>query len=246
MTNKKNTPSLGEDEAKQPNEVIVAQDKQVVKEMDIDGFLAKRQEFIQKVNSIMVEGKDYHVIQGKKSLAKGGAEKIASIFGWVAGFEKDDSVLEAFKLEGLIGFVCNLTKHSEFVGQGRGAATLGRNNVDPNKTIKMAQKSAFIDAVIRASGMSDFFTQDLGPEDEGSNYNHVKQPTEIKNNEGKKPTERQSELIKKLALQKHVKQTQLKEMADGLTPSELIDRLLRYQTPVEDKELERVGDDLEY
>lgn len=30
-----------------------------------------------------------------------------------------------------------------------------------NKAIKMAQKSAFVDAVIRASGMSDLFTQDL-------------------------------------------------------------------------------------
>ena len=30
-----------------------------------------------------------------------------------------------------------------------------------NKTIKMAQKSAFVDAVIRATGMSDLFTQDV-------------------------------------------------------------------------------------
>lgn len=30
-----------------------------------------------------------------------------------------------------------------------------------NKAIKMAQKSAFVDAVIRATGMSDLFTQDL-------------------------------------------------------------------------------------
>lgn len=31
----------------------------------------------------------------------------------------------------------------------------------PNKAIKMAQKSAFVDAVIRTTGMSDLFTQDL-------------------------------------------------------------------------------------
>jgi hypothetical protein len=68
------------------------------------------------------------------------------------------------------------------VGEGRGAAVLVKNNNDPNKTLKMAQKSAFIDAVLRASGLSDFFTQDLGPDDEGSSYNHLdKKPARTQN-----------------------------------------------------------------
>lgn len=139
---------------------------------NIDAFLEKRAEFITKVNRIMVEGKDYHVIQGKKSLAKGGAEKIASIFGWTASFEKDSVVVEAFaKIEGLIAFVCHLEKTGIRIGEGRGAATLAKNSGDPNKTIKMAQKSAFIDAVLRASGLSDFFTQDLEDHPE-----HLTQP----------------------------------------------------------------------
>lgn len=140
---------------------IIKQETQIVNDYDIDGFLAKRTEFIKKVNSIMVEKADYHVIQGKKSLAKGGAEKIASIFGWQAEFTKDGDVIDSFKIEGLIAYACNLSKVGTFVGQGRGAATLQKNSGDPNKTIKMAQKSAFIDAVLRASGLSDFFTQDL-------------------------------------------------------------------------------------
>jgi hypothetical protein len=64
-------------------------------------------------------------------------------------------------LKGVICFVCNLQKNGEAVGQGRGAAMLAKNANDPNKTIKMAQKSAFVDAVIRSSGLSDFYTQDL-------------------------------------------------------------------------------------
>lgn len=148
--------------------------KEVGKDFDIDGYLAKRSEFITKVNKTMVEGKDYHVIQGKKSLAKGGAEKIASIFGWNARFDKDGDVSDALKLDGLIAFRCTLHKVDAFVGEGRGASQLAKNNSDPNKTIKMAQKSAFIDAVLRSSGLSDFFTQDLGPEDEGSTYGHLK------------------------------------------------------------------------
>jgi len=146
------------------NEIITVEDEaelEIANDYDIDAFLAKRKEFITKVNAIMVEGKDYHVIQGKKSLAKGGAEKIASIFNWQASFGKDTEVADSFKLEGLIAFKATLTKQGVFVGEGRGAALLSKNGGDPNKTIKMSQKSAFIDSVLRASGLSDFFTQDL-------------------------------------------------------------------------------------
>jgi hypothetical protein len=130
---------------------------------NIDGFIAKRQEFIEKVNAIMVEGKDYHVIQNKKSLGKGGAEKIASIFGWSATFLMDSEAITMLgeETKGLVAFKCTLNKGKKFVGEGRGVALLAKNAGDPNKTVKMAQKSAYIDAVIRASGMSDFFTQDL-------------------------------------------------------------------------------------
>lgn len=155
---------------------------------DIDGFIKTRQEFIEKVNAIMVEGSDYHIIKtkkqengqwievAKKSLAKGGAEKIASIFQLVATFQKDEDAMEAFsslKEAGIICFVCTLTKNNIMVGEGRGAAALAKNNGDPNKTLKMAQKSAFIDAVLRASGLSDFFTQDL----EDMQQEHISKPT---------------------------------------------------------------------
>lgn len=149
---------------------------------DVDGFIAKRQEFIQKVNAICVLGKDYHMIQNKKSLAKGGAEKIASIFQWNATFEKDDESLEMLgKLEGVVVFKCVLRKGTKYVGEGRGAASLKGNAADPNKTLKMAQKSAFIDAVLRASGLSDFFTQDLediNPSDIGQTPVNNSQPAQ--------------------------------------------------------------------
>lgn len=144
------------------SQLIKSESTPLNKGFNIDGFLAKRQEFIQKVGTIMVDGKDYHVIQGKKSMAKGGAEKIASIFNWSAKFEKDIDVMDALNdLPGLIAFKCTLIKGKTVVGEGRGASTLTKNSNDPNKTIKMAQKSAFIDAVLRTSGLSDFFTQDL-------------------------------------------------------------------------------------
>ncbi len=193
------------------------QNQQLIKpkeNFDIDGFILKRQEFIQKVNAICVEGKDYHVIQGKKSLAKGGAEKIAAIFGWTAKFAKDqetyDMLSKSFPNDALVAYYCWLTKPMDdqfhTLGQGRGAALLSKNAKDPNKTIKMAQKSAFIDAVLRASGLSDFFTQDL--EDMGNVETNHPQRQQQQNQQPKKveamdlPTDKQMGLIKNLKEQK--------------------------------------------
>jgi hypothetical protein len=127
----------------------------------VDELLEKRSYFISQFLPKLVEGQDYYTIKGRKSLAKGGSEKIASIYGYTAQFERDDEAMSAFSIKGLIAFVCDLYKGEVHVGQGRGASTLEKNDMDPNKTLKMSQKSSFIDAVIRTSGLSDIFTQDL-------------------------------------------------------------------------------------
>ena len=131
--------------------------------VNIDGWLEQREEFLEKVSSKMIEKKDYHVIQGKKSLAKGGAEKISSIFGWVAKFERDTETLEMLGKDhtGTLAYICNLYKGDQVIGQGRGARSVAADEGDVNKSIKMAQKSAYVDAVLRASGLSDLFTQDI-------------------------------------------------------------------------------------
>lgn len=111
----------------------------------------------------MKEKEDYFIILGKKSLAKGGAEKLASGFKLTAKFEIDKEAQKIFKnVPGIIAYRCKLyNDKNEFKGEGGGADTLGRNQNDPNKTIKMAQKRAYVDAVIRTTGLSDVFTQDL-------------------------------------------------------------------------------------
>ena len=242
MTNKieKSTPTevLSKD--------IIAPKKQIVKtDAEIDNFIEVRQAFITKVNAICVEGKDYHIIQGKKSLAKGGAEKIASIFHWTAKFDKDTEALEMLGVkEGLVAFKCTLT-NGQIVGEGRGAALLTKNNGDPNKTLKMAQKSAFIDAVLRASGLSDFFTQDL----EDMPKEEIGKPAEINRNINtptRKPSEKQAKLIKDLAIQKKITQDGLKLMAQGLTPSQLIDKLFKYQANEIKEELPVIQQETDY
>lgn len=218
-------------------EIINAEPAEV-KDFDIDYYLATRKEFISKVNGIMVETKDYHVIQGKKSLAKGGAEKIASIYNWQASFKKDTEALEMLgDLKGLVAFICTLTKNDVFVGEGRGAASLVKNGGDPNKTLKMAQKSAYIDAVIRTSGLSDFFTQDLEDMDEKEISKPLGNPNKGYGGVAQaqlKPSDKQMELIKSLMEQKGITKEDI--IADGFgvltggkagTASELIDYLLK-------------------
>ena len=218
---------------------IIPQRNALVKQTaDIDGFLEKRKEFIEKVSAICVEGKDYHVIQGKKSLAKGGAEKIASIFQWNATFVKDTESLEMLGLDtGLVAFKCTLSKGNKYVGEGRGAASLSKNNGDPNKCLKMAQKSAFIDAVLRSSGLSDFFTQDL----EDMNVNDIGQP-QVENPKWPKetfpPSDKQMETIKKNMGEKNITEADLmdegfpalKDLTGGKegTASEVIGYLFKF------------------
>lgn len=130
--------------------------------VDVDTLLSKRSYFIERVLPTLVEGKDFYLIQGKKSLGKAGAEKLANLYSLTATFDRDDKTLQSFSnIEGLIAYVGTLSRNGSVVGQGRGAALLSKNGGDVNKTIKMAQKSAYIDSVIRSTGLSDIFTQDI-------------------------------------------------------------------------------------
>lgn len=131
----------------------------------VDNLLAKRSYFISQVLPKLAEGQDFYIVKGRKSLAKGGAEKLAGIYNLVATFQKDSESLEMLgNTKGLVAFVCNLTRFGVIVGQGRGSDTMERNSNDPNKTLKMTQKRAYVDAVIRATGLSDIFTQDISEE----------------------------------------------------------------------------------
>ncbi len=144
------------------NTALIASDSIAQFKTGVDSLLQKRDYFIQKILPKLVENRDYYTIKGRQSLGKAGAEKLATIYSLVATFTKDADTIESFRsVEGLLAYVCTLTRSGETVGQGRGAAVLKSHGNDANKTVKMAQKSAFIDAVIRSTGLSDIFTSDL-------------------------------------------------------------------------------------
>ena len=126
-------------------------------------MLLQRQYFLSKVLPMLKEGQDYNTIRGKKVLSKGGAERICQIFLMTASFEKDNETLASFtNAKDLVAFKCTLHREDNSVaGQGRGCASLAKNGNDENKTIKMATKSSFIDAVIRSTNISAYVTQDL-------------------------------------------------------------------------------------
>ncbi|MFA5000814.1 MAG: hypothetical protein WC531_01110 [Candidatus Paceibacterota bacterium] len=134
-------------------------------------MLLKRRYFIDKVLPILQEGHDYYVIMGKKVLSKGGGERIAQIYGFTSRFELDRETLSSFSdAKNLVALKCVLYRPDGSVaGEGRGCASLAKNGNDENKTIKLAEKSAFLSAIIRSANISAYFTMDLDEKPEFRN-----------------------------------------------------------------------------
>jgi hypothetical protein len=123
------------------------------------------------IKNAMVEGKDYGsiVIKGhtsKPSLFKPGAEKFCGLFKIRPTFKKDIETVEMLgNTPGIIAYICELVDSRGIViGEGRGTAKTdpkSGSDFDINKQVKIAQKRAQVDAVLRTGGLSDFFTQDM-------------------------------------------------------------------------------------
>jgi hypothetical protein len=64
---------------------------------------------------------------------------------------------------GAFAYICQvLDRQGRVVGQGRGVAELRETSrTSANMAIKVAQKRSYVDAVLRAAGLSQYFTQDL-------------------------------------------------------------------------------------
>lgn len=126
------------------------------------------------IKNNMIAGKDYGSIEVKKgtgimskpSLLKPGGEKFCGLFKIRPTFRKDFDTVEMLgNTPGIIAYICELVDTSgNVIGEGRGTARTDPKNssdFEINKQIKIAQKRAQIDAVLRTGGLSDFFTQDM-------------------------------------------------------------------------------------
>lgn len=117
----------------------------------------------------LVDGTDYYSLtiggrETKPALAKAGAEKFLNLLQLQARFAKDEPTWEMLgRPTGVICYLCTLyTRSGEVLGEGRGARDTKKDHGDQNKSIKMAEKSAMVDAVLRVGTLSDLFTQDAG------------------------------------------------------------------------------------
>ena len=124
----------------------------------------------------------------KPSLWKPGAEKICGMLGLVVRYpnlgEYEHAVLRGIDLK-VILLRCELHTTSGFIAaEGTGARRIEQDYVDINKSLKMAEKSAHIDATLRVAGLSEIFTQDL--EDMAKNNNGTIRPDASPSNGGSK------------------------------------------------------------
>jgi hypothetical protein len=101
----------------------------------------------------------------KPSLWKPGAEKICGMLGLIPRFpnlsEYEKAVLRGEDIKVII-LKCELHTGSGFVAaEGTGARRVAQDSGNINTSLKMAEKSAHIDATLRVAGLSELFTQDL-------------------------------------------------------------------------------------
>jgi hypothetical protein len=133
----------------------------------------QRQLVTQYIKEQLTEGTDYYVLRvggrdSKPTLSKAGSEKFMALMHLAAAFEEDAATWRMLGAkEGTLCYVCRLTtRDGQVVGEGRGARTLAQDKGDINKAVKMAQKSAQIDAILRTGALSDVFTQDINEPEE--------------------------------------------------------------------------------
>jgi len=117
----------------------------------------------------------------KPCLFKPGAEKLHLSFGLRPHYPTLDQYetagLNGISLDSIVLRCDLLDKAGNIVGTGIGGRGLDQDKGDLNKTLKMVKKSALIDAVLSAFGLSEHFTQDLDDPDvrkriQGENSHH--------------------------------------------------------------------------
>jgi hypothetical protein len=144
----------------------------------LDRRKQNRAALMEWIRAALVEGVDYGRIQTKRGLSKPslwkpGAEKICGMLGVSVHFptlhDYEQAALHGVELHHVI-IRCELTDAAgRVIADGVGARSLKQDYGDINKALKMAEKSAHIDATLRMAGLSEVFTQDLEDMTHGEN-----------------------------------------------------------------------------
>lgn len=222
--------------------------------------LARRSEnrraLIEWIRTSLVDGVDFGAVPlrrggySKPSLRKPGAEKICGMLGVTASFptlrDYEQAALEGRRLEQII-LRCHLASpDGQIVADGVGARAVEQDHGDMNKSLKMAVKSAMIDATLRMAGLSEIFTQDLedmphGAPDEAeppaardtaSGRPRVASPHRAESTSGREggearghdPREIAAPRRERLATERQVKLIRVRLERAGIAESELLER----------------------
>lgn len=118
----------------------------------------------------------------KPVLFKPGAEKICGMLGVTVHYPNlaayEQAALAGVALQSLILRCEILDSQGRIVAEGVGARSVQKDYGDLNKSLKMAAKSAYIDATLRMAGLSEVFTQDL--EDDASEPSSAPAPVSMR------------------------------------------------------------------
>ncbi len=158
----KNTSTLAIKKQGMSLEVLIADEAQ--RRKLITQFISQHMKEGTDYGTITITGKNGREYTSKPSLFKPGSEKFCSLLHLRPTFVRDDETWEmAGKRANLFCYKCILLDQKEkVIGEGRGAADLNEKaSWTINNAVKIAEKRAQIDAVLRTGGLSDFFTQDL-------------------------------------------------------------------------------------
>lgn len=151
-----------------PKSLAISDTKEMTLKQKVDLETKNRQIILEYIKENLTEGTDFGVIpmpgrEAKKSLFKPGSEKVASLLKLKVRFVKDDDTWQmAGSPAGCFCYKAELIDSNDrVVGEGRGACTVQERQQNINTAIKIAEKRAQIDAVLRVASLSDVFAQDL-------------------------------------------------------------------------------------
>lgn len=150
----------------------------------LDRRRENRRHLMEWIRDALVEGTDFgpiHIVGKSKCpngnhctikahfskpvMFKPGAEKICGMLGVTVAFptlsEYEAAAIKGVAIKTVI-LRCQLISGAGMVvAEGVGCRALDQDYGDMNKSLKMAEKSAHIDATLRMAGLSELFTQDL-------------------------------------------------------------------------------------
>lgn len=131
--------------------------------------LQKTQELARELFDGLTTNQHYMTLNGSNGprtiLTKSGAEIVARVLGWRVEFydrhiyNTSPNNDQAGQQVGISARL--LDKHGQEIGQGLGGRALIMDGFILNNSYKMAAKSAFVDVILRVSGLSDFLSQDF-------------------------------------------------------------------------------------